>query len=57
MPGYEKALNERGKSFEFHTYPNTSHAFFNDEHPEPQYNPTAAKDAWEKTLAFFRAHL
>jgi carboxymethylenebutenolidase len=39
------------------TYPGTQHAFFNDEHPEPQHNPAAAKDAWEKTLAFYRKHL
>jgi carboxymethylenebutenolidase len=38
-------------------YPGTQHAFFNDEHPEPGYNPAAAKDAWEKTLAWFRKHL
>ena len=57
VPGYEAALKERGKSFEFITYPGTVHAFFNDEHPEPEHNPAAAKAAWEKTLTFFRAHL
>ncbi|MGH2632758.1 MAG: dienelactone hydrolase family protein, partial [Tepidiformaceae bacterium] len=57
VPGYETALKQRGKSFEFKTYPGTQHAFFNDEHPEPTYNPGAAKDAWERTLAFFRANL
>lgn len=57
VPAYEQALKERGKQYEFITYPGTSHAFFNDEHPEPQYNPAAAKDAWERTLAFYRKHL
>jgi len=57
VAGYEKALTERGKVFEFKTYPGTQHAFFNDEHPEPEHNPAAAKDAWKKTLAFFREHL
>lgn len=57
VPSYEAALKERGKSYEFHTFPGTQHAFFNDEHPEPQYNAAAAKDAWAKTLAFYRKHL
>lgn len=57
VPGYETALQARHLSYEFKTYPGTQHAFFNDEHPEPQYNAAAAKDAWEKTLTFFRAHL
>ena len=57
VPGYEAALKERGKTYEFITYPGTQHAFFNDEHSEPEYNPAAAKDAWEKTLAFYRKHL
>lgn len=57
VPGYEEALKERGREYEFITYPGTSHAFFNDDHPEPQYSPAASKDAWEKTLAFYRKHL
>jgi carboxymethylenebutenolidase len=57
VPGYEAALKERGKKYEFITYPGTQHAFFNDEHPEPQYNPKAAAEAWQKTLAFYRANL
>ena len=57
VAGYKQALTERGKAFQFTTYPGTQHAFFNDEHPEPEHNPAAAKAAWEKTLAFFRAHL
>jgi carboxymethylenebutenolidase len=38
------------------TYPNTDHAFFNDTRPEV-YNPAAAADAWQKTLAFLRENL
>jgi carboxymethylenebutenolidase len=57
VPGYEAALQERGLPYEFVTYPNTQHAFFNDEHPEPQYNPSAAADAWDKTLQFLRTNL
>ncbi|MCC7366441.1 MAG: dienelactone hydrolase family protein [Dehalococcoidia bacterium] len=56
IPGYEAALGERGKRFEFTTYPGTHHAFFNDEH-EDTFDPAAAADAWERTLAFYRANL
>jgi carboxymethylenebutenolidase len=57
VPGFEQALTERNIEHDFMTYPNTQHAFFNDEHPEPQYNPAAAADAWDKTLEFLRAKL
>jgi carboxymethylenebutenolidase len=57
VPTYEQALRDRNKDYEFVTYPDTQHAFFNDEHPEPQYNPAAAADAWEKTIVFFRDKL
>lgn len=57
VPTYKAELEKRNIPHEFITYPGTQHAFFNDEHPEPQYNPAAAKDAWEKTLAWFRKYL
>ncbi|MCL6644181.1 MAG: dienelactone hydrolase family protein [Dehalococcoidia bacterium] len=57
IPTYKAELEKRNITHEFITYPGTQHAFFNDEHPEPQYNPAAAKDAWEKTLAWFRRYL
>jgi carboxymethylenebutenolidase len=56
VPGYEAALKERSKNFEFHTYPGTQHAFFNDTSAEV-YNKDAAADAWQKVLAFYRQHL
>lgn len=37
-------------------YPGAGHAFFNDARPEA-YNPAAAADAWNKTLAFLRDNL
>jgi carboxymethylenebutenolidase len=51
-----KELARRGKPFEFHTYPGTKHAFFNDERP-PVYDRAAAETSWARTLAFFRRHL
>jgi carboxymethylenebutenolidase len=52
----EAALRERGKPFEFHRYPGTRHAFFNDTRPQV-HDPGAAALAWQRTLAFLRSHL
>jgi carboxymethylenebutenolidase len=52
----EAALKQRGKSLDFHRYPGAKHAFFNDTRPEV-YDANAAHQSWERTLAFFNAHL
>jgi len=52
----EETLRQHGKQVETHIYPGTDHAFFNDTRPEV-YDPSAAEDAWRRTLAFFRQHL
>jgi carboxymethylenebutenolidase len=52
----EAELKRRGKSCEFHRYPGTKHAFFNDTRPEV-YDREAATQSWDRTLAFFHAHL
>jgi carboxymethylenebutenolidase len=52
----EQKLTALGKPHDFHTYPNADHAFFNDTRPEV-YDPAAARDAWERTLEFFRGTL
>ena len=52
----EAALKERGKKYEFHRYPGTKHAFFNDQRPEV-YDEKAARQSWERTVAFFNANL
>jgi carboxymethylenebutenolidase len=57
IPAIEQGVASAGVPHESVTYPGTQHAFFNDEHPEPQFNPTAAADSWQRSLAFFRAHL
>ena len=53
----EGKIKAQGIETDFKIYPGTSHAFFNDTHPEPQYNKAAAQDAWTRTLTFFRKHL
>ncbi len=52
----EGKLRAAGKQVEFHIYPGTEHAFFNDTRPEV-YNPNAAKLSWERTVAFFHEQL
>jgi len=52
----EGELKQRGRSYEFHSYPGTKHAFFNDTRPEV-YHRQAAELSFERTLAFFRRQL
>ncbi len=49
------ALASGNKRYEVHVYNNTNHAFHND--TGARYDPTAACDAWAKTLAFFQRYL
>ena len=59
-PEAAKALEARiraaDRAVEFHVMPSAGHAFFNDSRPAA-YHPEAARQAWEKTLGFFRQHL
>ena len=52
----ENTLNKMGKDAQLLIYPGCQHAFFNDQNPR-SYRPEASKDAWAKTLDFFRAKL
>lgn len=52
----EKSLKDLGRRIEVHIYPGADHAFFNDERPQV-YNEAAARDAWNRTIKFFRAEL
>lgn len=52
----ETTLRRNGKKFRTKTYAGAGHAFFNDRRPDA-YRPDASKDAWTRTLAFFREHL
>lgn len=52
----EAKLKSLGKPAEIHIYEDADHAFFNDDRPEV-FNPTAAADAWQRTLRFLREQL
>ena len=51
IPTIEEAMAANEKIYEKIIYPNADHAFNND--TGTRYNPDAAKDAWERTLAWF----
>ena len=54
-PAYEAALKAAGVQHTMHQYPGTQHGFNND--TTPRYDAAAAKLAWERTVAFFKARL
>jgi carboxymethylenebutenolidase len=49
----EKSLRAAGRPFTFHTYPGTSHWFFESDRRDA-YNAPAAQLAWERTLEFLK---
>jgi carboxymethylenebutenolidase len=53
--GILTALSDMQKPYELHVYQDARHAFHND--TGAAYDPTAACDAWSKTLAFYAKHL
>jgi carboxymethylenebutenolidase len=55
IPGFQKAADEAGKSYEAVVYPEAPHAFFND--TRSSYRPDAARPAWARTLSFLNQHL
>ncbi|HLI25633.1 MAG TPA: dienelactone hydrolase family protein [Chloroflexota bacterium] len=52
----EAKLRAQGVETDFKIYAGTQHAFFNDTRPEV-YNESAARDAWGRTVNWFRKHL
>lgn len=54
-PDFEAALDSNGKRYQRHLYPGTRHGFHNNS--TPRYNEAAAKQAWDRTVSFFRENL
>jgi len=52
---FEEALDSLGKNAEIHIYEGADHAFANPS--GMNYQPDAAADAWQKTVAFLAEHL
>jgi carboxymethylenebutenolidase len=55
IPAIEQAMAENNKIYEKMIYQGADHAFHND--TGPRYHPEAAKDAWERTLAWFEQYV
>ena len=55
IPTIEQAMAENNKIYEKIIYQGADHAFHND--TGGRYNPEAARDAWEKTLAWFEQYV
>jgi carboxymethylenebutenolidase len=55
IPAIEAAMMENNKIYEKMIYPNADHAFHND--TGSRFNADAAKDAWERTLAWFEQYV
>ena len=53
---FEKVLRASGKSVEIHTYPGTTHWFFEKDRPDA-YDGPAAETAWQRTVEFLTTHL
>ncbi len=56
VPQLEEAMKKYGKSFDYKIYPGAPHSF-NSDTSSRSYREDAAKDAWNRTLEFFKKHL
>jgi carboxymethylenebutenolidase len=56
VPTTEAAMKKFNKSYTYKIYPGAKHAFNNDTNAD-RYNPDAAKEAWGKTVEFFKKNL
>jgi carboxymethylenebutenolidase len=56
IPAAEEAMKKYDKSFTYKIYPGAGHNFNHDGRPD-RYNPEAAKEAWGKTVEFFKKNL
>ena len=54
-PAYEAALKSSRVDYQHFVYPDVEHGFNND--TTPRYDEAAAKLAWSRTMAFFKAKL
>ena len=55
VTAFQEALKQAGVDAEIHEYPDAGHAFANPS--GKNYQEAAAKDAWNRTIRFFKAHL
>jgi carboxymethylenebutenolidase len=51
----KKALDDAGKTYEFHSYDDAGHGFFATD--RPSYRPAAAVEGWQRITEFFTRYL
>ena len=56
IPDTEAAMKKYNKVYDYKIYPGAQHAFNNDSNPE-RYDAKAAKEAWERTMEYFKKNL
>jgi carboxymethylenebutenolidase len=56
IPSTEQAMKKYNKSYTYKIYPGAQRGFHTDTNPE-RYDADAAKEAWTRTLGFFKKHL
>jgi carboxymethylenebutenolidase len=56
IPDTEAAMKKYNKVYDYKIYPGAQHGFNNDTNPE-RYDANAAKEAWERTMDFFKTNL
>jgi len=56
IPDTEAAMKKYNKVYDYKIYPGAQHAFNDDTNPE-RYDAKAAKEAWERTMDFFKKNL
>jgi carboxymethylenebutenolidase len=54
-PDFQRALEQNGKRYEVHIYPDVNHGFHND--TTPRYDEAAARLAEDRMVGWFRTHL
>jgi carboxymethylenebutenolidase len=57
LPPTIAAMLEHGKTYEFHTFEGSGHAFSSRQDGANGANLTAVRHAWPLTLGFLRRHL
>jgi carboxymethylenebutenolidase len=57
IPATDSTMKRLGKSYEFHIFDGAGHGFLSGQEGANGANLAASKEAWPKTIAFFRAKL
>jgi carboxymethylenebutenolidase len=57
LPPAEEEMKKLGKSFEVNIYEGAGHGFLRQQSGQDGANLKASKEAWAKTVAFFKDHL